>query len=82
MTEKTNKRRIRPLRTALIAAAAVAMMVVSVAAANPEMVEDFTMRIARPEGPQRPAAFVHRHPQNPVLYVLVGLKFFFALVQL
>lgn len=46
MTEKTNKRRIRPLRTALIAAAAVAMMVVSVAAANPEMVEDFTMRIA------------------------------------
>lgn len=46
MTEKTNKKKIRPLRTALIAAAAVAMMVVSVAAANPEMVEDFTMRIA------------------------------------
>ena len=46
MTEKTSKRRIRPLRTALIAAAAVAMMVVSVAAANPEMVEDLTYRIA------------------------------------
>lgn len=46
MTEKTSKKRIRPLRTALIAAAAVAMMVVSVAAANPEMVEDFTGRIA------------------------------------
>ena len=45
MTEKT-KKRIRPLRTTLIAAAAVAMMVVSMAAANPEMVEDFTMRIA------------------------------------
>ena len=28
MTEKTNKRRVRPLRAALIAAAAVAMMVV------------------------------------------------------
>ena len=40
MTEKTNKKHIRPLRTALIAAAAVAMMVVSVAAANPEGVED------------------------------------------
>lgn len=36
MTEKTNKKKIRPLRTALICAAAVAMMVVSVAAANPE----------------------------------------------
>ena len=46
MTEKTNKRRIRPLRTALICAAAAAMMVVSVAAANPEMVEDLTYRIA------------------------------------
>ena len=46
MTEKTNKKHIRPLRTALIAAAAVAMMVVSVAAANPEMVEDLTYRIA------------------------------------
>ena len=45
MTEKTNKRRIRPLRTALIAAAAVAMMVVSVAAANPEGFESFILDI-------------------------------------
>ena len=36
MTENNNKRHVRPLRTALICAAAVAMMVVSVAAANPE----------------------------------------------
>lgn len=46
MTEKTNKKRIRPLRTALIAAAAVAMMVVSVAAANPEGVQEFFYNIA------------------------------------
>lgn len=47
MTENANKKRARrPLRTALICAAAVAMMVVSVAAANPEMVEAFTMQIA------------------------------------
>lgn len=46
MTEKTNKKHIRPLRTALIAAAAVAMMVVSVAAANPEAVEEFIYNIA------------------------------------
>lgn len=46
MTEKTNKRRVRPLRTALIAAAAVAMMVVSVAAANPEGVQEFFYNIA------------------------------------
>jgi len=36
MTEHTNKKVRRPLRTALICAAAVSMMVVSVAAANPE----------------------------------------------
>ena len=41
MTEKTSKKRIRPLRTALIAAAAVAMMVVGVSAANPEGVQEF-----------------------------------------
>ncbi len=46
MTEKTNKKRVRPLRTALIAAAAVAMMVVSVAAANPEGVQEFLYNIA------------------------------------
>lgn len=46
MTEKTNKKRIRPLRTALIAAAAVAMMVVSVAAANPEGTREFLYNIA------------------------------------
>lgn len=45
MTEN-NKRRVRPLRTALICAAAVAMMVVSVAAANPEGVEEFIYNIA------------------------------------
>ncbi|NBI08874.1 hypothetical protein D1641_02395 [Colidextribacter sp. OB.20] len=45
MTEKTNKRRIRPLRTALITAAAVAMMVVSVAAADPEGFESFILDI-------------------------------------
>ncbi len=45
MTEKTNKKRIRPLRTALIAAAAVAMMVVSVAAANPEEFQAFVVNL-------------------------------------
>lgn len=45
MTEKTNKKRVRPLRTALIAAAAVAMMVVSVAAANPEEFQQFVFEI-------------------------------------
>ena len=45
MTEKTSKKRIRPLRTALIAAAAVAMMVVGVAAANPEGVQEFFYEI-------------------------------------
>lgn len=45
MTEKTNKKKIRPLRTALIAAAAVAMMVVSVAAANPEAAEELWYRV-------------------------------------
>ena len=46
MTENTSKRKFRPLRTALICAAAAAMMVVGVSAANPEMVEDFAGRIA------------------------------------
>lgn len=46
MTEKTNKKRIRPLRTALICAAAVAMMVVGVSAANPEGVQEFFYNIA------------------------------------
>lgn len=45
MTEKTNKKKIRPLRTALICAAAVAMMVVSVAAANPEAAEELWYRV-------------------------------------
>lgn len=45
MTEKTNKKRIRPLRTALTAAAAVAMMVVTVAAANPEGAEELWYRV-------------------------------------
>ena len=45
MTEKTNKRRVRPLRAALIAAAAVAMMVVSVAAANPEGMEEIWLTL-------------------------------------
>ena len=45
MTENTSKKRIRPLRTALICAAAVAMMVVSVAAANPEGVQEFFYEI-------------------------------------
>lgn len=45
MTEKTNKKKIRPLRTALIAAAAVAMMVVSVAAANPEEFQEFVFEV-------------------------------------
>ena len=46
MTEKTNKKKFRPLRTALICAAAMAMMVVSVAAANPEGFESFLIEIA------------------------------------
>ena len=45
MTEKTNKKKFRPLRTALICAAAMAMMVVGVAAANPEAVEEFFYNI-------------------------------------
>lgn len=45
MTENTNKKHIRPLRTALICAAAVAMMVVSVAAANPEGAEELWYRV-------------------------------------
>lgn len=46
MTEKTNKKKFRPLRAALICAAAMAMMVVSVAAANPEGFESFLIEIA------------------------------------
>ena len=45
MTENTNKKIRRPLRTALICAAAFAMMVIGVSAANPEMIEAVTMRI-------------------------------------
>ena len=45
MTEKTNKKKFRPLRTALICAAAMAMMVVSVAAADPEGFESFLINI-------------------------------------
>ena len=40
MTEKTNKKKLRPLRTVLICAAAVAMMVVGVSAANPEAAQE------------------------------------------
>jgi len=46
MTEKTTKKKLRPLRAALIAAAAVSMMVVGVAAANPEGFLDFVGSIA------------------------------------
>ena len=45
MTEKTSRKHVRPLRTALIAAAAVAMMVVSVAAAAPEEFQTFLWNI-------------------------------------
>ena len=45
MTEKTNKKHFRPLRTALIAAAAVAMMVVGVSAANPEAAQEFWLTL-------------------------------------
>ena len=45
MTEKTSRKHVRPLRTALIAAAAVAMMVVSVAAAKPEEFQQFVFEI-------------------------------------
>lgn len=45
MTEKTNKKRVRPLRAALIAAAAVAMMVVGVSAANPEGVQELWLTL-------------------------------------
>lgn len=46
MTEHTRKKIRRPLRTALICAAALAMMVLGVSAANPEMVKEFGGRIA------------------------------------
>ena len=45
MTEKTNKKKIQPLRTALICAAAMAMMVVGVSAANPEAVQTIWGRV-------------------------------------
>ena len=45
MTEHSKRTR-RPFRTALIAAAAVAMMAVGVSAANPEVLESITMQIA------------------------------------
>ena len=45
MTEKTNRKQFRPLRTALVCAAAVAMMVVSVAAANPEEFQAFLIDV-------------------------------------
>ena len=46
MTEQNrSKRTRRPLRTALIAAAAVTMMVVSVAAANPEAAQEFWLNL-------------------------------------
>ena len=45
MTEKTNKKKFRPLRTALVCAAAMAMMVVSVAATDPEGFESFLIDI-------------------------------------
>ena len=45
MTENTGKKRMRPMRTALICAAAMAMMVVSVAAANPEGFESFLIDV-------------------------------------
>ena len=44
MTENTNKKKRRPLRAVLICAAAVAMMVVGVSAANPGMVEAVAVR--------------------------------------
>ena len=44
MTEHTNKKKRRPLRTVLICAAAVAMMVVGASAANPGMIEAVAVR--------------------------------------
>lgn len=45
MTEKTNQKHRRPLRTVMIAAAAVAVMVVGVSAANTESVQEFLYNI-------------------------------------
>ena len=45
MTENTNKKLRRPLRTALVCAAAVAMMVVGVAAAAPEEFQEFVINL-------------------------------------
>mgnify|MGYP001030458469 CR=1 FL=1 len=45
MTKNTNQKKMRPLRTALVCAAAVAMMVVSVAAANPEGMEELWLTL-------------------------------------
>lgn len=47
MTEHTNQKARRPLRTALICAAAVAMMVVGVSAANSEEFQQFVYEIMR-----------------------------------
>ena len=47
MTENSKKKFRRPLRTALICAAAAAMMVVGVSAANPGMIEAVTVRIGK-----------------------------------
>lgn len=46
MTETKQKKVRRPFRAALIAAAAVAMMVVGVGAANPQAVQEFFLQIA------------------------------------
>ncbi len=45
MTEKTNKKKVQPLRTALVCAAAIAMMVVGVSAANPEAAQEFWLTL-------------------------------------
>ena len=45
MTENNKRKARRPLRTALIAAAAVAMMVVGVSAANPEVIQELFWNI-------------------------------------
>jgi len=46
MAENTSRKKVRPLRTALIAAASAAVMVAGVAAANPEGVREIVVSIA------------------------------------
>lgn len=46
MTNQNQKRRGRPFKVALVAAAAVAMTVVGASAANPQAVQDFFLQIA------------------------------------